>query len=112
MLVAVWLFLSGVEVPSLRQALVPQYLVALGILVAEVVALRFDPARWVSFVLGAWLIVAPLALGYPGWIGAFNSFGCGLVVCVLASRANRAATYSEPPTMQREIRQGPARASR
>ncbi len=103
LLLAVWLFLTGVEVQSLARAAVPQFLVALVILAAEVVALRRDPARWVSFLAGAWLIAAPLALGYPGAAESLNSFTCGLAVMILASRANRTATYSEPPTMQREL---------
>jgi vancomycin permeability regulator SanA len=103
LVVAVWLFLTGVELQALARSAVPQYLVALAILVAEVVALRWDPARWVSFAAGAWLVVAPLALGYPSPLAALNSFACGLVVSLLASRANQTATYSEPPTMQREL---------
>ncbi|MGC4114681.1 MAG: hypothetical protein QM765_08745 [Myxococcales bacterium] len=103
LVLAVWLFLTGVEIQALSRAAVPQYLVALAILVAEVVALRWDPARWASFLAAAWLVCAPLALGYRGALEALNSFTCGLIILVLASRANHAATYSEPTTLQREL---------
>jgi amino acid transporter len=92
LLLAVWLFLTGrVEVQSwpARRCRSSWWRWSSW---RPRVALRRDPARWVSFLAGAWLIAAPLALGYPGAAESLNSFTCGLAVMILASRANRTAT--------------------
>lgn len=112
--VGVWLFVTGVQVPYLAHSQIPQFLVALGIVVAEIIALRIDAVRWVSFVLGGWLAVAPLVLAYPGPLGALNSFAAGLVVLVLAAHPTVPATYEDPTTYNRELyaKQGGGRAYR
>ncbi len=39
-------------------------------------------ARWVSFALGLWLILAPLVLGYPTVTAVLHEIALGLLVCV------------------------------
>ncbi len=39
-------------------------------------------ARWASFVAGLWLIIAPLALGYPTVSAVLHEVALGLLVCV------------------------------
>jgi hypothetical protein len=39
-------------------------------------------ARWASFVIGLWLIIAPLALGYPTAASVLHDIALGLLVCV------------------------------
>jgi hypothetical protein len=39
-------------------------------------------ARWVSFALGLWLILAPLVLGYPTITAVLHEIALGLLVCV------------------------------
>jgi len=103
LVVAVWLLLTGWRVAYLAQAFPPQYLVGFALAVAEVVALKVDAVRWFSLALGVWLVAAPLALGYPGPLGALNSFLCGLVVVVLALHPTEPASYGPLPTMQRQL---------
>ncbi|MBI5546210.1 MAG: hypothetical protein HY901_20155 [Deltaproteobacteria bacterium] len=106
MLLGVWLFLTGVEVPSLMRAAAPQYLIGLGLIFVELLALKVDALRWLSFLAGAWLAVAPLVLAYPDPLGAFNSFACGLTVVALAVHPNAPASYEEPPTLQQQLFEG------
>jgi hypothetical protein len=39
-------------------------------------------ARWGSFALGLWLILAPLVLGYPTVTAVLHEIALGLLVCV------------------------------
>lgn len=39
-------------------------------------------ARWISFALGLWLILAPLVLGYPTVTAVLHEVALGLLVCV------------------------------
>jgi hypothetical protein len=49
-------------------------------------------ARWASFVVGMWLILAPLVIGYDQVAAILHDVALGLVVCVLALAAmNRSA---------------------
>lgn len=42
------------------------------------------PLRWATLPLGAWLVVAPLALGYDDGLVIANSFACGAATMALA----------------------------
>lgn len=44
-------------------------------------------ARWTSFVVGLWLILAPLVLGYPTASSVLHDVALGLLVCVGALAA-------------------------
>jgi hypothetical protein len=44
-------------------------------------------ARWASFAVGLWLIVAPLALGYPSVASVLHDIALGLLVSVGALAA-------------------------
>ncbi len=39
-------------------------------------------ARWVTFGLGLWLILAPLVLGYPTVLAVLHEVALGMLVCV------------------------------
>ncbi len=39
-------------------------------------------ARWASFAVGLWLLVAPLVLGYPTPLAVLHDVALGLIVCV------------------------------
>jgi hypothetical protein len=39
-------------------------------------------ARWVTFGLGLWLILAPLVLGYPSVLAVLHDVALGMLVCV------------------------------
>jgi hypothetical protein len=39
-------------------------------------------ARWGSFLVGLWLIMAPLALGYPSAASVLHEVALGLLVCI------------------------------
>jgi hypothetical protein len=39
-------------------------------------------ARWVSFAVGLWLILAPLVLGYPSVSAVLHEVALGMLVCV------------------------------
>jgi hypothetical protein len=39
-------------------------------------------ARWASFAIGLWLILAPLVLGYPTVSAVLHEVALGLLVCV------------------------------
>jgi len=39
-------------------------------------------ARWTTFALGLWLILAPLVLGYPTVTSVLHDIALGLLVCV------------------------------
>jgi hypothetical protein len=39
-------------------------------------------ARWASFCVGMWLILAPLVLGYPTVLAVLHDVGLGLLVCI------------------------------
>jgi hypothetical protein len=39
-------------------------------------------ARWVSFAVGLWLMLAPLILGYPTVASVLHEVALGLLVCV------------------------------
>ncbi len=44
-------------------------------------------ARWVSFTVGLWLIMAPLVLGYPTAASVLHEIALGLLVCIGALAA-------------------------
>ena len=44
-------------------------------------------ARWGSFAVGLWLIMAPLVLGYPSASSVLHEVALGLLVCVTALAA-------------------------
>jgi hypothetical protein len=44
-------------------------------------------ARWASFAVGLWLILAPLALGYPSVASVLHDIALGLLVSVGALAA-------------------------
>ena len=39
-------------------------------------------ARWASFGVGLWLVLAPLVLGYPNVLAVLHDVALGLLVCV------------------------------
>ena len=39
-------------------------------------------ARWASFCVGMWLILAPLVLGYPTVLAVLHDVALGLLVCI------------------------------
>ena len=39
-------------------------------------------ARWASFAIGLWLLLAPLLLGYPTAVAVLHDIAIGLLVCV------------------------------
>jgi hypothetical protein len=39
-------------------------------------------ARWASFGVGLWLILAPLVLGYPTVLAVLHDVALGILVCV------------------------------
>ncbi len=39
-------------------------------------------ARWVTFAVGLWLILAPLLLGYPTVAAVLHDVALGMLVCV------------------------------
>ncbi|WP_224371489.1 SPW repeat protein [Hyalangium versicolor] len=41
-------------------------------------------ARWLSFVLGVWLFIAPLVFAYPERAARFNELIVGLAVAIVA----------------------------
>lgn len=47
-------------------------------------------ARWASFAVGLWLIIAPLALGYPTAAPVLHDVALGLLVSVCALAAMEA----------------------
>ncbi len=53
-------------------------------------------ARWASFAVGLWLILAPLALGYPTVAAVLHEVALGLLVSVgaLAALEWRAARFA------------------
>jgi hypothetical protein len=44
-------------------------------------------ARWATFAVGLWLILAPLVLGYPTVASVLHEVALGLLVCVAALAA-------------------------
>jgi hypothetical protein len=49
---------------------------------------RADAAEWLNLALGAWLIAAPLLLGFAGsWPAGPNSIAVGVAVAALAASA-------------------------
>jgi hypothetical protein len=44
-------------------------------------------ARWASFAIGLWLILAPLVLGYPTVSAVLHEIALGVLVCVVTLAA-------------------------
>lgn len=49
-----------------------------------------SPIRWPSILLGAWLILAPFILGYPGVAATWNDVLVGIAVIAIAFAASYA----------------------
>lgn len=100
MILAVWLLGWGLAIPTPG---FPQWVVAATIFVAEVIALRVDAVRWISFAGGLYLVIAPYLFGYDQAAVAFNSFACGTTILVLAAQPTHRASYSDPTTYNQRI---------
>jgi len=50
-------------------------------------------ARWISFAVGLWLILAPLVLGYDQVAAILHDVAVGLVACVAALAAMRRPAF-------------------
>mgnify|MGYP000282923632 FL=1 len=46
-------------------------------------------ARFFNIVLGAWIIIAPIALGFPSFVSLVNEILCGLILILLSFRKGR-----------------------
>lgn len=98
MLVAGWLLYSGLAVEALAAGPVPLWLVGAVVLLAEIVAVRVDLVRWVSFVAGVWLLFAPWVLDYPPGMATGSAFVSGVLLLVFSQQATRPSTYDSIPT--------------
>lgn len=114
LLVGLWLLVSGLQLQRVAPSPVPPWVVAVVVLAAELIALRVDAVRWVTFLAGVWLIISPFILRYGYGPAAFNSEVVGLALFILATYATRPAVYTEPPTYNKRLysAQGGGRAYR
>lgn len=87
--IGIWLIIAPFVLATTGAALVND--VAVGIVIAALAAVRIarpaaatKPASWVNAVLGAWLIVAPFALGYISQAAFWNDILVGVAVLVFA----------------------------
>lgn len=99
----IWLLATGVAVGNLAHLAVPQWIAGAVIMAAEVCALKFGPFRWVSFLVGVWLVIQPFVLAVHSPLAAFNSYSVGLLVMVLAGQATHPASYLEPTSFDRDV---------